>query len=125
MESIGINYHAILPEAITALVAVLIMMIDALARKIERRVAGAISLVGLIGAAAAVVSLWGHNGETSFRGMIITDDFRLFFAMIFLIVTFLTVLISLRWIEDEGLPTGEYFALLMFATTGMLFMSAA
>ena len=40
MESLGINYHAILPETITASVAVLIMMIDALARKIERRVAG-------------------------------------------------------------------------------------
>jgi NADH-quinone oxidoreductase subunit N len=125
METIGINYHAILPETITAVVAVLIMMIDAVARKIERRVAGIVSLAGLAGAALAVVSLWGHSGEASFRGMIITDDFRLFFALIFLIVTFLTVLISLRWIEDEGLPAGEYFALLMFATTGMLFMSAA
>src|SRR6185369_8999405 len=64
-------------------------------------------------------------GETSFKGMIITDDFRLVFAFVFLIVTFLTVLISLRWVKDEGLPVGEYFALLMFATTGMLFMSAA
>ena len=125
METIGINYHAILPETITASVAVLIMMIDALARKIERRVAGIVSLAGLAGSAAAVVSLWGHSGETSFSGMIITDDFRLFFAMIFLIVTFLTVLISLRWVQDEALPAGEYFALLMFATTGMLFMSAA
>src|SRR5713226_4994562 len=125
METIGINYHAILPETITAVVAVLIMMIDAVARKIERRVAGIVSLAGLAGSGAAVVSLWGQSGETSFRGMIITDDFRLFFALIFLIVTFLTVLISLRWIEDEALPTGEYFALLMFATTGMLFMAAA
>ncbi|MFY9569895.1 MAG: NADH-quinone oxidoreductase subunit N [Blastocatellia bacterium] len=124
METIGINYHAILPEMITASVAVLIMMIDALARKIERRVAGVVSLLGLLGAGVAVVSLWGRGGE-SFRGMIITDDFRLFFAMIFLVVTFLTVLISLRWIEDEALPTGEYFSLLMFATTGMLLMSAA
>src|SRR5882672_5138725 len=125
MESLGINYHAILPETITASVAVLIMMIDAMARKIERRVAGTVSLLGLIAAAFAVASLWGRPVETSFKGMIITDDFRLFFAMIFLIVTFLTVLISLRWVEDESLPTGEYFALLMFATTGMLFMSAA
>ena len=125
MESLEINYHAILPETITASVAVLIMMIDAMARKIERRVAGAVSLLGLIAAGVAVVSLWGRNGETSFKGMIITDDFRLFFAMIFLVVSFLTVLISLRWVEDEVLPTGEYFALLMFATTGMLFMSAA
>src|SRR5947207_860458 len=125
MDKIGINYHAILPETITASVAVLIMIVDAVARNIERRVAGVISLLGIIGAAVAALTLWGRSGETSFSGMIITDDFRLFFAMIFLIVTFLTVLISLRWVEDESLPTGEYFALLMFATTGMLFMSAA
>ncbi len=125
MNQISIDYHAILPETITALVAVIIMLLDAFSRKIETRIAGAMSLVGLAGAAAAVFSLWGRNGETSFAGMIITDDFRLFFAMIFLIVTFLIVLISLRWVGDEQLPTGEYFALLMFATTGMLFMSAA
>jgi len=125
MESLGINYHAILPETITASVAVLIMMLDAMARKLERRVAGIVALVGLIGAAVAVGSLWRGGGETSFKGMIITDNFRLSFAMIFLLVTFLTVLISLRWIDEESLPVGEYFALLMFATTGMLFMSAA
>jgi NADH-quinone oxidoreductase subunit N len=124
-DQIGISYHAILPETITAVVAFLIMLIDVFMRRIERRVAGALSLAGLVAAAVAVFSLRGQNGATSFSGMIITDDFRLFFALIFLVVTFLIVLISLRWVEDEQLPTGEYFALLMFATTGMLFMSAA
>jgi len=125
INQIGISYHAILPETITAAVAIIIMIVDAFSRRIERKIAGALSLAGLTAAAIAVISLWGQNGVTSFSGMIITDDFRLFFAMIFLIVTFLTVLISLRWVEDEALPTGEYFSLLMFATTGMLFMSSA
>jgi NADH-quinone oxidoreductase subunit N len=110
---------------ITSGVAIAIMLIDAFMSRIERRVAGLLSLLGLAGAAAAIFSLRGQDGATSFGGMIITDDFRLFFALIFLVVTFLTVLISLRWVEDEQLPTGEYFSLLMFATTGMLFMSAA
>src|SRR5215510_12285256 len=108
-RDLGINYGAILPEAITGCAAILIMVLDALARKIERRIAGAVSLVGLIGAAAAVFRLWGRN-QVSFRGMIVTDDFRLFFALIFLTVTLLTVLISLRWVKEEELPTGEYFA---------------
>ncbi len=125
MEKVGINLQAILPEIITAAVAILIMVFDAISRKIERRFAGALSLAGLAGAAISVISLWNHDGETSYGGMIINDHFRLMFAMIFLIVTFLTVLISLQWIKDEELPVGEYFALLMFATTGMLFMSAA
>jgi NADH-quinone oxidoreductase subunit N len=125
VNQIDISYHAILPETITSGVAIVIMLLDAFMRRIERRVAGVLSLVGLAGAGAALYSLRGQDGLTSFGGMIITDDFRLFFALIFLVVTFLTVLISLRWVEDEQLPTGEYFSLLMFATTGMLFMSAA
>jgi NADH-quinone oxidoreductase subunit N len=101
------------------------MLFDAISRKIERRLAGAVSLIGLLAAAAAIISLFGLPVETSFRGMIIVDDFRLFFSLIFIITTILTVLISLRWVKDEDLPTGEYFSLLMFATTGMLFMASA
>jgi NADH-quinone oxidoreductase subunit N len=122
---LGISFHPILPETITSAVAVVIMMVDAVSRRIERRVAGVLSLLGCAGAAVAVASLWGNDGDVSFKGMIITDHFRLFFSMIFLVVTFLTVLISLNWVNEEQLPAGEYFALLMFATTGMLFMSAA
>ncbi|HKG22340.1 MAG TPA: proton-conducting transporter membrane subunit, partial [Blastocatellia bacterium] len=125
MNQIGINYHAVLPEMITAVVAVIVMLIDAFSTKLERRVVGAVSLLGVAGAAAAVVSLWGRNGETSFGGMLITDDFRLVFSIISLLVTFLIVLISLRWVDEEGLPKGEYFAMLLFATTGMLFMASA
>lgn len=124
-NDIGINLHAVLPETIIAVVAFIIMMIDAISRNIERRIAGGLSLIGIAGAAVATATLWNHDGELSYGGMIITDHFRLIFAFVFLIVTFLTVLISLRWIKEEELPVGEYFALLMFATTGMLFMSAA
>src|SRR5256714_147145 len=129
-NDLGINLHAVLPETIIAVVAFIIMMVDAISRNIERRIAGAISLIGLIAAGVAVATLWKHDGEASYGvagqpGMIITDHFRLVFAFVFLIVAFLTVLISLRWVKDEELPVGEYFALLMFATTGMLFMSAA
>lgn len=124
-NELGINYHAILPEMLSSAAGLLIMLLDAFRKRLDRRVAGMIVLLALAGAAAAVVSLWGRNGETSFGGMLITDDFRLFFALVFLIVAFLTTLISLRWIGDEALPAGEYFALLLFATTGMLLMSAA
>lgn len=110
---------------ILSVVAIVIMMIDAFAKRIERKIAGAISLVGLLGAGAALISLWGKGGETSYAGMIITDEFRLFFSLIFILVAILILFISLRWVEEENLPKGEYFALLLFATTGMLFMSAA
>jgi len=124
-EQLGLHYTAILPEIITAGAAISIMILDAVARKIERTIAGVIALVALVGAGAAVINLWDQQRTTAFWGMIVTDELRLVFALIFLLVTFLSVLISLRWISDEALPPGEYFTLLLFATTGMLFMAAA
>jgi NADH-quinone oxidoreductase subunit N len=122
---LAISYHAILPETITAAAGVLMMILDALSARTDSRLSGGVALGALAASGAAVVSLWGRGGATYFSGMIINDEFRLSFAMIFLVVTFLTVLISLNWVKEEALPQGEYYALLMFATTGMLLMSAA
>jgi NADH-quinone oxidoreductase subunit N len=37
--------------------------------------------------------------------------------------TALTVLVSLRYLDDEGVHYGEYYALLLFAAVGMMFMA--
>ena len=37
MDKVGINIHAILPEIITAVVAILIMLFDAISRQMHRR----------------------------------------------------------------------------------------
>jgi len=125
MDNLGIDYISILPEIITGAAGILIMMIDAVSRKSRKTVYGFVALSALVVAMLSVFNLTGRTGTASYRGMIVTDDLRLVFAFIFLIVTFLTILISLHWIEEEALPMAEYFALLMFATTGMLFMAAA
>jgi NADH-quinone oxidoreductase subunit N len=125
VNKIGINFHALLPETILSVFAIVIMLVEAFSRRLERRVAGAISLTGLVAALVAVFSLWNKDGEVAYSGMLITDHFRLFFSIISLLVGILIVLISMRWLDEEELPKGEYFAMLMFATTGMLFMASA
>ena len=57
--------------------------------------------------------------------MIVLDDLRLGFTFVFLVVSALTVLISIVWVENERLPAGEFHSLLMFATAGMMFMASA
>src|SRR4029079_18254337 len=66
----------------------------------------------------------GDVAASSWNGMIATDNLRLSFAFVFIFVFALTVLISAIWIESENVPAGEYHALLMFATFGMMLMSA-
>src|SRR5437667_7579487 len=80
-------------------------------------------------AAAAVASIWLGTAwppqRTAFNGMIVLDELRLSFTLIFLVVALLTILISSVWIETEKLPAGEFHSLLLFATTGMMLMASA
>jgi NADH-quinone oxidoreductase subunit N len=121
-----INFSLIVPEVIVSLAAVLVMLVDAFTRPAQRWVTGSLSLIGLIAAATSVVGLWlsTASGTQAFNGMIVLDELRLGFTLVFLIVSALTVLVSMVWIEGERLPAGEFHSLLLFATAGMMLMAA-
>jgi NADH-quinone oxidoreductase subunit N len=57
-------------------------------------------------------------------GSILIDSFFIFFASIFLIATALVILLSVRYLDIEDEQHGEYYALLLFATVGMMFMAS-
>src|ERR1041384_8087109 len=103
------------------------MMVDAFGPRGQRWLTGSLSLIALVAAAVASIWLWtGWVGpRTAYNGMIVLDELRLSFTLIFIIVAILTVLISSVWIEAEKLPAGEYDSLLLFATSGMMLMASA
>ena len=122
-----ISFSLLAPELIICVVAVLVMLVDAFARPSQRWVTGGISLLGLATAALSVVWLWlaWTGSGQAFNGMIVLDELRLGFTLVFLLVSALTILISMVWVENERLPAGEFHSLLMFATAGMMFMASA
>ena len=121
-----VNLTLLLPELIVCLVAVLVMMIDAFAKPVQRWITGATSLVGLAAAAVSVLWLWASASDVNqaFNGMIVLDPLRLGFTLVFLLVAALTVFVSTVWVESEHLPAGEFHSLLMFATSGMMLMAS-
>jgi len=122
-----INLTLIAPELIVGIAGVVIMLVDAFGRRGQRWVTGTLSIAALV--AAGVASLWLGIGSSAphdaFNGMIVLDELRLSFTLIFLIVSILTIMIAMVWIEVEGLPAGEFHALLLFATCGMMLMASA
>jgi NADH-quinone oxidoreductase subunit N len=56
--------------------------------------------------------------------MIVLDELRLGFTLVVLLVSALTLLISIVWVEREHLPAGEFHSLLLFATAGMMLMAS-
>ncbi|HEY6806014.1 MAG TPA: NADH-quinone oxidoreductase subunit N [Pyrinomonadaceae bacterium] len=121
-----INWALISPEVIVCIAAVVVMLVDAFAHPLQRWVTGGISLLGLVLAAGATIWLWssGITVGDAFNRMIVLDELRLGFTLVFLLVSFLTLLVSTVWVKNEGLPAGEFHALLLFATVGMMFMAS-
>ena len=121
-----IQWSLIAPEVMVCAAAVLVMLVDAFVRPTQRWITGGISLIGIVAGAAGTVWLWSHGTPSSdaFNGMIVLDEMRLGFTLVFLLVSALTVLISTVWVQGEQLPAGEFHSLLLFATVGMMLMAS-
>jgi len=59
-----------------------------------------------------------------FYGMVRIDGFALVFKVIFLISAALAIAISTRFLDIEREQHGEYYALVLFATVGMMFLGS-
>ena len=120
----GFQLSSIGPWLTLTVTAILILVLDALSPKGGKKACfSGLALVGLVVAAFQTVGLWGKTG-TDFAGMVYLDNFSCFFYMIFLLGAALTILISRQYLEDYGKNLGEYYALILFATLGMMLMAA-
>lgn len=119
----NVNLPIILPEMIVAIAGILVMLYDSFFPR-QQSVTGAISIVGLLASAFFLMTMWDDGATTAWNGMIAHDGLRLSFSITFLLVTALTILISTVWVERENVPVGEYHALLLFATFGMMLMAS-
>jgi NADH-quinone oxidoreductase subunit N len=59
-----------------------------------------------------------------FYGMVRIDGFALLFKAIFLLAAALAIGISTRYLDIEREQHGEYYALILFATVGMMFLGS-
>src|SRR5207249_3580402 len=92
----------------------------------DLRLAGWVTLSGLGAAGLAAWFLWWQAARAvGIAAMIAVDDFRFVADWLFLGTAALTVLVSFEYLEREALLVPEYFALLLFATLGMMLMAGA
>ena len=117
------SFNAIVPMLCVTLAALAAMVAEAFRRPGEQMPLGALAIVGLGGALASTIFLWGRNA-TSF-GVIAADNFGLFVTVILIIVGILTVMFSSSIVRRDGLPPGEYYALVLFSLAGMIMMATA
>ena len=84
-----------------------------------------LSLAAIVGSLAWTGSLVARDMQgTAFDGMLVVDDFSLFFAFLFPGVAALVILASVEYAERFSRYQGEYYALILTSTAGMMLMAA-
>ena len=120
------DLRLIAPELILTACACLALVIEVI---LPYRKSIATAYFSLIGIALALVSLYmqwitvGTGAFEGFYGMVRIDGLALLFRGIFLVTAALAIGISTRYLDIEGEQHGEYYALVLFATVGMMFLA--
>ncbi len=117
---------ALIPELLLAALAMAVLL-GGLAS--GRRRGGVLTGGTIASLAATGVALFLAAGATDpaarlFNGMFALDHFAVFFKALFLLSSALVVLLSHDYLERNDYRPGEYLALVLFATVGMMTMAS-
>ncbi|HEY3278845.1 MAG TPA: NADH-quinone oxidoreductase subunit N [Syntrophorhabdaceae bacterium] len=116
------DFRWILPEIALTGWALLLLLIGGFGKgTISSRVSGILCLVGSLFTIYYTVGLWGTRQDV-FNGLYTIDDYGTFLKVLFLAILALIALISLKYGEETGIGSGEYYSLLMFGVLGMMVM---
>jgi NADH-quinone oxidoreductase subunit N len=83
---------------------------------------GLLATIGLVGAIYTSIAQWNDN-NVGF-GVIVADNYALFFNVAICGMGLLTVMLSSGTAARDRLPEGEYYALMMFSIAGMMLMGS-
>src|SRR5215218_8759343 len=117
------SLHAIVPMMCVVAAAIAAMVAEAFRTPGERMPIAPLGIIGLIGAGASTYLLWNQRAESF--GVVAADNYGLFVTWTLIIVGILSLALSVPVVEREGLPAGEYYALMLFALGGMILMAMA
>ena len=115
------NLYLLSPEISLLAVALMVILFDLFIGR--KRVLGWVSAVGLLLPFVFTITLWGTN-DTAFGGALVVDQFSLFFKLFFLVVTALVIFSSINYSRKFAPFRGEFYALLLLATTGMMLLAS-
>jgi len=118
--------QAALPEVVLTVWAMLLLL-DAAWHHREpgaQRRSGMLALAGLALAAAATVWLWASGARVvGLPTSLALDPFRYAVDLIVLLAAALAILLSVDYLEREGIRIPEYHVLILFATVGMMLLA--
>ena len=117
------DFRVIAPELILTLTAFAVIGWELVTRTRNHLPSAGLASLGAIAALVVTISTAQLNVST-FGDALVLDPFASFFKVIFLFGLILSIALSLKQVSDSGSKDhSEYYALMIFATVGMMVMA--
>ena len=113
---------AIIPEAVITVFACFILLLEPFTPREQRWQFGYFAIGGLVLAGISSFLILARGPVYAFAGMFILDPFSTFFKYLIYIASGITILISMRYLDEEDIHLGEYYFFILMATAGMMIM---
>ena len=115
------NLYLLSPELSLLALALVVILLDLFVT--QKRVLAVVAVGGLIVPVAFTIALWGVQA-TTFNGMLVVDEFALFFKLLFMGCAALVILSSVDYVVKFRAFQGEYYALVLLAAVAMMLTAA-
>ena len=120
-----LNAGAILPEAIVIATLLIVLVVDLITGRSSTRWTPYLAIAGLLGAIAALFFQWNNPTPVAFLGGFSSDNLSVIFRGIIATGTVITILMSVRYIQQAGTSLAEFIVILLTAALGGMFLSGA
>jgi NAD(P)H-quinone oxidoreductase subunit 2 len=120
-----LNAGIILPEGIVIVTLLAVLVYDLIVGRESLKVTPYMAIAGLLAALVALVYQWDASDPISFLGGFNGDSMSVIFRGIIALSAVVTVLMSIRYVENSGTAMGEFLMILLTATLGGMFLSGA
>ncbi|MFN8034987.1 MAG: NADH-quinone oxidoreductase subunit N [Acidimicrobiia bacterium] len=121
-----IDYHALAPEIVLTATIVIVLLADVFAGDRERVLVPRLASIGVLAALIPVVTLAVDGTHRSmFHGAYVVDNYALAFKGFFLVVAYISLLLSFDYIGDGDYYQGEYYVLLLTSVLGLSVMASS
>src|SRR5258705_10252842 len=121
------DLQLIAPELILTACACIALVMEVILPYRKSKLTAYFALIGVGLASISLGVQWWYMGDAlplnGFYGMVRIDGVALLFKAIFLVSAGLAFGISTRYLDIEGEQHGEFYALVLFATVGMMFLA--
>src|SRR5581483_1980539 len=116
------DIYGIMPLLILAGTGLVVLMWDAF-EKIPSRIPLFLTVLGAIAAGVTGYVNLDNTGRI-FNGMILNNSFANYYSILFSLGVIIAVLLSERYLRDEGVLVGEFAGLILFSACGMIMLAS-